>query len=186
VAVSSFNDSPPPVQSENGARTVCALLLALTLFGIIVTGFKIGNSSDAQAVGSSPVQGGPVVGGSAPTPAGSSATTSVTKAQLRRHFPLPPGAHRTRAKNLYIPQDEKAYLVRSRLGPIKRFYDARFTKLGIGSATTHGDIRLGGKIVGYTIPFNGSGSDPVSGYVSLYNNYLGNTPGVITIEVEIE
>jgi hypothetical protein len=179
--------SNPAGGRERTAMLTCAVVGALALLTVLGVGLF---SSDKASGGALDLGGGPGGGqrvgpGAATTPGGvGSRTPPVDARYLRAHFPVPPGAVRTHPGNL--ADGEKQYKVRASLASVKAFYKSALPPLDAqwnDPSTTTNDT---GRITGWHGGLYAPGDPPVSGFLSMDDNFDGDEPGVVTIQVTID
>jgi hypothetical protein len=177
------------------ASAVIGLVALLAVLGITL--FSSDKSEGASFLrGGS--QGGGQGGGGTSTGQGAGGSSTgasqgagggPTAAQLKAHFPLPPGATLSTLDITPAP-NETDYQVRGSLAAVKSFYDTRLRAMGIQwpdpQQTTGGTSTNPPRVDGWHGAFHVPGNPPVVGYLSLDDNYLGDQPGIVRIAVTID
>ena len=161
-------------------RTGTVVSAGIGLGCLLATIAVIAFTSDDVSAGATPrgpasSSGGPVVDES-----------PISVSELKRSFPLPPGAGPSHLDPSGLIDGTRAYDVRAPLNVVKEFYDQRLARLGyFYTAPSPTRTRAGGKIIGWagTVDANrGEFPEPVA-FMTLNDNYFGGGPGVVTIEV---
>ncbi|MGH3481692.1 MAG: hypothetical protein ACRDPQ_00515 [Nocardioidaceae bacterium] len=174
--------SPLPVRGQDrtgliAAAIIGAACLVATIGVIALTGDDLPSGSVPLGPG---VRHTPGVAG-----VDGASTDAVPPTQLKRSFPLPPGATKSYLPKSYLMAGERAWDVRGTLHGVRAFYDRTLPRLGYSFTDPLTTTDGRGRIIGWHGSIGSDQDATFYGYLSLDTHMYDQPPGLVTIQVTI-
>jgi hypothetical protein len=178
--------SPPPaVSGPDRIGTIASAVIGVVCL-IVTIGVIAFTSDDVPSGSTSP---GPVAAGSHDLPGvadgGSSAANGSAdpSAQLKRSFPVPPGATKSHFHRDLLGPGDQAWDVYATLQTVRAYYDRTLPKLGYTYDDPLKTIDRRGRVIGWHGSVESEQDDNAYAYLSLNTDAYGQPPGIVTITV---